>query len=102
MNKHFKVFILSLLLAILAFITTYFETSLNGLSRIIYMVLLPIWFFSIMPSYIITFKWPNTKTFEESIEIGMFLKSLMFIGPILIAPILMVRYYLNYLLCKIK
>lgn len=76
-------------------------TIIDGEATIIAKILIPFWFFSIIPAYIFVIKWLNRKTFEESVNfgsrMGMAFEWLAFLIPVIIAPFLMALYYYDIL-----
>lgn len=65
------------------------------------LILIPIWAFSIVPSYAIVYYWLKSKNFMECFYIGTTLGVMLgfasLILPVIIAPFLMVMYYFNEL-----
>lgn len=100
MNNTSRVILISIMLALFAIIVTFLEPSLKGTEKILYLIFLPIWFFSFIPSFIVSVRWFSSKNDYDRVLISIILKALMIIIPLLIAPILMIVYY--YDLFKMK
>jgi hypothetical protein len=95
----------SILFAAVIVLLIYLDPNPNKLGQILLYIFLPLWGFSIIPSYLFSREWLNQKSFDEGARIGARLGSAfqlkVFLIPIVIAPYLMVRYY-RFVIKKIK
>ncbi|HNZ50731.1 MAG TPA: hypothetical protein PLR16_05755 [Bacilli bacterium] len=63
--------------------------------RIFAYVIMSIWMFSVPASYVYFYRWWNKKPFQEGTLIGNLLGIGMILVPIIIAPFLMLKYFLS-------
>lgn len=93
------VFIVSVVLAGVAVLLCFLDGEPNQ-DKIASFILLPIWFFSILPAYLLTYYWLKSKSFIEGCRIGsgfgVVLGFAAFLLPIIIGPFLMIYYYLDF------
>ncbi len=82
------------MIIVIVFIKLFMDTE--PIEKSEYLVLL-LWSFSFIPSYMFVYYWLRTKSFQEGVRIGNFFGRgfglVSFIIPLLIAPSLMILYY---------
>lgn len=90
-----KILVISIFAAIMVNLLILLDPPNNSKIQLITHLILTLWGFSIVPSFIYFFDYLNNKTFEEGLLIGNFLKFSLFLIPLVIAPYFMFKYYMK-------
>lgn len=89
-----KIVSVSIILAGLMAILLYLDPNPNGKMQLLSYIFLPLWSFSLIPSFTYFYRWISTKSFEQGMKLGVVLRWGIVLIPILIAPYWMVKYYI--------
>ncbi|MDD4000127.1 MAG: hypothetical protein PHX62_04445 [Bacilli bacterium] len=76
-------------------ILLYLDPNPNEEHQILSYIFLSLWSFSFIPCFVYVYRWINSKSFEQGMRLGVIFQSGLIVIPLLIAPYLMVKYYIS-------
>lgn len=90
-----RILVISIFITILINLLLLIDPPINLNLQLITHLILTVWGFSFVPSFIYFLNYLNNKIFQEGLLIDNFLKFSLFLVPILLAQYFMIKYYMR-------